>query len=194
MPVFELRFDRNAITPGDNFLGRMDTGRLTLSALGGTFSVPKAHAAWSSELREAELLPERWTALLELPAGTVGSHDLEGSFQALSSRVSFDHSQVGALEAKLTGFEARLGEQPAVRQLRAGEQVLVFNRGQGGRQRPLLLLGRKLFRERFRGGAGFRGDSAGVAGRRGDRERFVPGRVGHGSRRPAEERLRRCAV
>lgn len=85
MPVFELRFDRNAITPGDNFLGRMDTGRLTLSALGGTFSVPKAHAAWSSELREAELLPERWTALLELPAGTVGSHDLEGSFQALSS-------------------------------------------------------------------------------------------------------------
>lgn len=132
MPVFELRFDRNAITPGDNFLGRMDTGRLTLSALGGTFSVPKAHAAWSSELREAELLPERWTALLELPAGTVGSHDLEGSFQALSSRVSFDHSQVGALEAKLTGFEARLGEQPAVRQLRAGEQVLVFNRDKEG--------------------------------------------------------------
>lgn len=138
----------------------MDTGRLTLSALGGTFSVPKAHAAWSSELREAELLPERWTALLELPAGTVGSHDLEGSFQALSSRVSFDHSQVGALEAKLTGFEARLGEQPAVRQLRAGEQVLVFNRGQGGRAAaaspsrteafPRAVSGRSRFPRRFR--------------------------------------------
>ncbi len=131
-PVFSLRFDRNSIKPGDNFVGRMDSRRTTFSAFGGTLTVPDAHASWSGELRDSGLLPDRWRVVFDMPPGVAENRDLDGTFRAFRCEAGFEHSQLSSVMTVLEEFEARFGTAPASRELRAARQMLSLRRSGEG--------------------------------------------------------------
>ena len=131
-PEFDVRFDRNAVTPGDNFLGRLEAKRLALSAFGGSFSVPEGRAAWSGELRDDGLLPDVWRVSLDFPAGSAAGSEIAGTFRSLAGKAEFDHARLTRLEAVLNGFDARFGSAAAVRRVTAEKQTLVYTRGKAG--------------------------------------------------------------
>ncbi|MBS1368822.1 MAG: hypothetical protein HPZ91_02595 [Lentisphaeria bacterium] len=152
-PAFSLKFDRNSIRPGDNFVGRMDSRRMTLSALGGTLAVPKAQAVWSGELRESGLLPDRWRVTLDMPAGTIENRDLTGTFRVFRCEAGFERSQVSGFKAVLDELEARFGNAPAFRLLRAKKQTLAFERGESGASGGAYMLsGGSVFEREMGGG------------------------------------------
>ncbi len=145
-PAFHLKFDRNALTPGDNFLGRMEAKKLAFSVFGGKFSVPEGKMTWSGELRDAGLLPEVWRTGLELPAGVVSVGDFGGKFGSLNVGAQFDHSHLARLDAVLGSFGARQGDGSAARELAADK--LTFNVTDGaGDQRGRFIVAGGRFRE-----------------------------------------------
>ena len=147
-PAFSLEFDRNSIKPGDNFIGRMDSHRLTLSAFGGTLSVPAAHAAWSGELRENGLLPERWHVALDMPEGTAESRELEGTFRSFRCDVVFERSRVSGLTATLEELSALVGGVPAPRKLFAQRQTLSLRHDENsGHSGSYVLSGGSIFEQ-----------------------------------------------
>lgn len=144
-PVFSLRFDRNAVTPGDNFLGRMEAKKLEFTLFGGKFSVPQGRATWSGELRDAGLLPDAWRIGLELPEGTVSLGDFSGKFGSLNAGAGFEHSRLARLDAVLSNLGVGRGGA-AARELAAEKLTLGMTCGSGD-SRGRVIVGGGSFRE-----------------------------------------------
>lgn len=131
-PVFTLQFDRNSLKPGDNLVGRMDSGGTTLSAFGGALMVPAAQLSWSGELRESGLLPDRWHVKFDMPAGTAETDELAGTFRSFHCDALFERSELSGFQAVLESLESRFGDVSSVWKLGAERQTLSFKRGDDG--------------------------------------------------------------
>ncbi len=123
-PEIDLEFDRNAVTPGENFLGQIRSRKLTLAAFGGRFVIPGGKALWRGELRETGLFPETWHVAYELPAGTVSGGEFDGAFRSLNGSAVFERTRLTRFGAEMSGFSARLGSAAISRRLTAEKQTL----------------------------------------------------------------------